>query len=80
MMRWLGAIGAALLLGACASVGQAPEARREVLARQIADDAVGFNDAYGRAVSAQILLNIMRARDRLPRHYLATTGISDSPS
>lgn len=80
MKRWPGALCLALLAGACASAGQAPHERREALARQIADDAVGFNEAYGGAVSAQILLNIMRSRDRLPRHYLATTGISDSPS
>ena len=54
--------------------------QRERLTRQIADDAVGFNEAYGQAVSAQILLNILRSRDRLPRYYLAMTGISDSPS
>ena len=50
------------------------------LTRQIADDAGDFNEAYGQAVSAQILLNILRSRDRLPRYYLAMTGISDSPS
>lgn len=79
MKTWFGALSALALAG-CASIGQAPHERREALARQIADDAVGFNEAYGNAVSAQILLNVMRARDRLPRHYLATTGISDSPS
>lgn len=68
---------AALALSACASTLPAP---REDVAQRIADDAAAFNDAYGRAVSAQILLNIMRSRDRLPRHYLSMTGISDSPS
>lgn len=66
------------LLGACAT-GAAP-AQRGDLARQIADDAASFNDAYAQAVQAQILLNIMRSRDRLPRHYLSMTGIADSPS
>ena len=67
-----------VLLSACAS-GLAPS-QRSTLARQIADDAAAFNDAYGQAVQAQILLNIMRSRDRLPRHYLAMSGIADSPS
>lgn len=71
-------IAVALMLGACASAGG--QDRRTRLTRAIADDAAAFNEAYGQAVSAQILLNIMRSRDRLPRHYLAMTGISDSPS
>lgn len=79
MMKWAAGIAAAMLLASCASGGGLPS-RRENLARQIADDAAAFNDAYGQAVQAQILLNIMRSRDRLPRHYLAMTGISDSPS
>lgn len=66
----------ALSLAACASV----PVRRENLARQIADDAASFNEAYAQAVSAQILLNVLRSRDRLPRTYLAMTGISDNPS
>jgi len=74
---WAGFAALALVAG-CAT---APlTMRRDALAQQIADDAVTFNDAYGQAVSAQILLNIMRSRDRLPRYYLAMTGISDSPS
>jgi len=70
-------IAACALLGACAT---AMPSQRGDLARQISDDAVSFNDAYGQAVQAQILLNILRSRDRLPRHYLAMTGISDSPT
>lgn len=73
------ACAAALFAAACASAPDFPS-QRERLTRQIADDAVGFNEAYGQAVSAQILLNILRSRDRLPRYYLAMTGISDSPS
>lgn len=79
-MKSFVAVGAAVLLTAsCATAPDIPS-QRERLTRQIADDAVGFNEAYARAVSAQILLNILRSRDRLPRHYLAMTGISDSPS
>ena len=51
-----------------------------MLARQISDDAAAFNDAYGQAVTGQILLNILRARDRQPRYYLSMSGITDSPS
>ncbi len=69
---------AAALVSACVSSGG--DDRRVRLTRAIADDAAAFNEAYGQAVSAQILLNILRSRDRLPRHYLAMTGISDSPS
>lgn len=79
MKRLWAGLAACLFAASCAT---APElsSRRERLARQIADDAVAFNEAYGQAVSAQILLNILRSRDRLPRYYLAMTGISDSPS
>lgn len=78
MKRWIAILAACVLLASCATA--APDVRRERLSRQIADDAAAFNDAYGQAVSAQILLNILRSRDRLPRYYLAMTGISDSPS
>lgn len=78
-MKLLAAVGAVLVAAACTTAPQLPS-RREGLARQIADDAATFNEAYGQAVSAQILLNILRSKDRLPRFYLAMTGISDSPS
>jgi hypothetical protein len=78
MKSWLAGIAAAVLLASCATA--APEIRRAELTRQIADDAAAFNEAYGQAVSAQILLNILRSRDRLPRYYLSMTGIADSPS
>jgi hypothetical protein len=79
MRAWLAAIAASALAAACAA-SPPFSSPRDRLARQIADDAAAFNDAYGQAVAAQILLNILRGRDRLPRYYLATTGISDSPS
>ncbi len=69
---------AAALTAAC--VVAPGGSRREAVARRIADDASAFNEAYGQAVSGQILLNILRGRDRLPRHYLSMTGINDSPS
>lgn len=79
MKSLIAACAAALVAASCATAPNIPS-QRERLTRQIADDAVGFNEAYGQAVSAQILLNILRSRDRLPRYYLAMTGISDSPS
>lgn len=80
MKVWRACLGVSLLfLAACASGADLPS-RSENLTRQIADDAAAFNEAYGQAVSGQILLNILRSRDRLPRYYLAMTGISDSPS
>jgi hypothetical protein len=63
---------------ACAIDPNGPGARDALISR-ISDDAVAFNDAYAHAVNAQILLNILRARDRQPRYYLSTTGISDAP-
>ena len=70
---------AASLAAGCATAPAAP-ARRETLARQIADDATAFNEAYARSVSGQILLNVLRARDRQPRYYLSMSGIADAPS
>ncbi|MBL8530278.1 MAG: hypothetical protein JNK94_00955 [Hyphomonadaceae bacterium] len=79
MRTWVLMLAGALALASCASTPRTPD-RRAALARQIADDAASFNEAYAQAVSGQILLNILRSRDRLPRYYLATTGISDNPS
>jgi hypothetical protein len=82
-VKAMGLILAGFSLSACAlgpTTALNPDARRQALARQIADDASAFNEAYAQAVSSQILLNILRARDRLPRYYLSMTGISDAPS
>lgn len=79
MKALIAVCAAALVTAGCASAPGFPS-QRERLARQIADDAAGFNEAYAQAVSGQILLNILRSRDRLPRYYLAMTGISDTPS
>lgn len=69
---------AAILLAGCATAGGV--ASGDSAALRIADDAAAFNDAYARAVSGQILLNVLRARDRQPRYYLSMSGIADSPS
>src|SRR5690606_239472 len=57
MKSFVAACAAALLAASCATAPDIPS-QRERLTRQIADDAVGFNEAYAQAVSAQILLNI----------------------
>ncbi|MFZ4603931.1 MAG: hypothetical protein ACOYM8_15915 [Caulobacterales bacterium] len=78
-LRVMAATLAALMTAACATTPAVPF-RRESLARQISDDAAAFNEAYARAVSGQILLNVLRGRERLPRHYLSMSGIQDAPS
>jgi len=49
-------------------------------ATRIAEDASALNDAYGRAVSGQILLNALRARDRWPRQYVDIQGFTNQPT
>jgi hypothetical protein len=73
------AVTLAVIAAGCATAPLDPS-RRDAVARQIADDATAFNEAYARAVSGQILLNVLRARDRQPRHYLSMSGIADAPS
>lgn len=63
---------ALLLLSGCAS---APFYGRN-LSDRIADDAIDFNKAYTETVSAQLLLNILYARDRLPRQYMGFSSIT----
>ena len=47
---------------------------------RIADDAVAFNEAYIQAMTGQLLLNVLRARDRLPTQYLAMSAIQYAPT
>jgi len=49
-------------------------------ATRIAEDASALNDAYGRAVSGQVLLNALRARDRWPRQYVDIQGFTNQPT
>lgn len=79
MMKPAAALTAVLAMAACGTTPAIPF-RADGLARQISDDAAAFNEAYAKAVSSQLLLNILRSRDRLPRTYLAMTGIQDAPS
>jgi hypothetical protein len=72
----ISALGLALATGACVSVG--PD--QLDLSDRVADDAGRFNEAYAQAVNSQILLNVLRARDRFPRHYTGMSGINDAPT
>lgn len=79
IVRALAPVVAALLLAGCA-FGGGEERRRERLVRNLADDAAAFNEAYAQAMTGQLLLNILRARDRLPTQYLAMSSIQDAPT
>lgn len=68
------AAAGALALSGCAS-GLGLEQRQARERRVIADDVLSLNQAYGEVVAGQILLNILRARDRLPTQYVAVSQI-----
>jgi hypothetical protein len=71
-------LGAAILsLGACASVPALSDGG-EVVAGRISSTAVAYNRAYGRAIADQVLLNVLRARDRLPLYHLSMSGITEN--
>jgi hypothetical protein len=77
-MGWLRSAAAAACavgLAGCTHLYTQPQ-----LARTVGEDTVGYSLAYARAANNQILLNILQARDRLPRHYLTVSGIADAPS
>ena len=75
----------ALMLALACVAGCTPtqlqsDSRRAELSRRIADDAVAFNEAYLQAMTGQLLLNVLRARDRLPTQYLAMSAIQYAPT
>ena len=63
------------VLGGCATRIPRPD-----LAETIGEDSADFATAYGRSANNQVLLNILQARDGLPRHYVTVSGISDQPT
>ncbi|MBC7768050.1 MAG: hypothetical protein H7124_04635 [Phycisphaerales bacterium] len=65
-------------LAACAVSDTHQQRRREAMTRRIVDDAIAFNEAYHGAITAQVLLNIMRASERQPRQYTSMSGFSQS--
>lgn len=68
---------AAAALAGCVSI-PALQGRPEDVADRIGANAVAYNQAYGRAVADQVVLNALRARDRLPLFYLSMSGINDT--
>lgn len=62
-------------LGACASLDR-QQTRREAAAQRIVADALAYNHAYQRAITGQVLLNIMRASNRQPRQYTTLSGFN----
>lgn len=77
-MRLIAVAAAAMLCASCTTY--AGEERRARLVGDLSADAIAFNEAYAQAMTGQILVNILRARDRLPTQYLAMSAIQDSPS
>ena len=80
-MRWLRAlvgVVAAVSLAACAAGEAQQQRRRAEVTRRIVDDAISFNEAYQGAITAQVLLNILRASDRQPRQYTAMSGFTQN--
>jgi hypothetical protein len=67
-------LAAALAITSCAT----PQQRREAVTRRIVDDAMAFNEAYHGAITAQVLLNIMRAANRQPRQYTSMSGFTQT--
>jgi hypothetical protein len=76
-LKSLWACAFALALAGCASVPTLRGAPEDI-ANQIGGNAVAYNQAYGRAIADQVLLNVLRARDRLPLYHLSMSGITDT--
>ncbi len=70
------ALGLTLLAQGCAGIPY----QTYDLVDDIAEDQQALNDAYGRALNGQILLNVLRSRDRWPRHYTNVMQITDQPT
>jgi|GEM_PF-1776489 len=76
--RVFASLGLALALSACAVSDAHQQTRRETMTRRIVDDAIAFNEAYHGAITAQVLINIMRASDRQPRQYTSMSGFTQN--
>ncbi|MDX2277262.1 MAG: hypothetical protein NW206_17590 [Hyphomonadaceae bacterium] len=74
----ISALVLSLGLAGCAVTDGHRQRERDDLARRISADAIAYNEAYSDAMSGQILLNILRARDRMPRQYMSMSGFSNS--
>lgn len=78
LVRTLIGLAMAAALAACAVSDARQQQRREAMTRRIVDDAMAFNEAYHGAITAQVLLNIMRASNRQPRQYTSMSGFTQS--
>jgi len=78
LVRTLSCLALAALLAACAVSEARQQERRATMTRRIVDDAVAFNEAYHGAITAQVLLNILRASNRQPRQYTSMSGFTQS--
>lgn len=74
--RAFAALASAVSVAACAVSDAQQQDRRESMTRRIVDDAIAFNEAYHGAITAQVLINIMRASDRQPRQYTSMSGFT----
>ncbi len=70
---------AAIALAGCAT-GLRLEQRQTRARQALADDILSLNQAYGEAMGGQILLNILRARDRLPTQYVVVSELQRTSS
>ena len=69
------------LISACSTSYQAARNVVEVdLSEDVREASLDYNEAYNKAVNSQILLNILRARDRLPRRYTTLSELALTPS
>lgn len=76
MKRSLSAMLLAMALAGCVTVPTLQEPP-ETIAGRVSSDVVAYNEAYGSAIADQILLNVLRARDRQPLYYLSMSGITE---
>lgn len=70
------AVGVAVAT-ALASCSIGPVDRLSTIQR-IPDDSAAYSNSYAAAVSNQLLLNVLRARDRLPQQYMTIGPITDA--
>lgn len=77
-MRLAALLALCVGLAGCAVADNHRQSEREALTRRIAADAIAYNEAYSDAMSGQILLNVLRARDRLPRQYMSMSGFTNA--
>lgn len=70
---------ACLQTAGCAILDNTPFAGTQKITSNIGENASMLNDAHSRALNGVILQNILRARDRWPKHYTVLSGITSEP-